>query len=304
MNRLNAYLAFVALVCSSNVAGAKEPQKKIAVLEVQLSGADENLGRMLSEVIATEAARLSGSHVVSPADILAMIGFEEQRQLLGCEDGVSCFAEIGGALGVDVLIVSSLGRINESHVINIKLVDLKSVEVLSRVSKIVAGDPAQIFEVARASMPTVLRPVVFGTQELVAVPAELAAPAIAPGVTTTPDFISSFWASNWPKWGIVGLGAACLVTAGTLEIAAKLEHDAAWDTVVVDGQSLHSLESPSHADSARTLSRTAVGLTVAGSLIAAAGATWLLAPQLFENPVSVTTAVSSDASGLIISGRF
>jgi hypothetical protein len=66
-------------------------------------------------VVAAEADRLGGFEVVSGRDVQAMLGFERARELAGCDD-LACFAEIGGALGAQRILVSSVGAGRRSGV--------------------------------------------------------------------------------------------------------------------------------------------------------------------------------------------
>ena len=49
--------------------------------------------------------RRPGAEVVSGAEIRSLIGFERQKQLLGCKEDSSCIAEMGGALGASGFVL-------------------------------------------------------------------------------------------------------------------------------------------------------------------------------------------------------
>jgi hypothetical protein len=290
-------LILLCLAAETNAANVEAPRARIAVLEMKLSGADQDLGRMLSEIVATETARLTGALVVSPADIATMIGFEEKKQLLGCDQDGSCFAELGGALGVDLLVASDLGVISGTHVINIKLVDIKRAEVLTRVYRVVEGDAKGLLDFVREAMTEVLRPLIPAPK----------VPAVAPSVATVattaaaaPDFLSS----PWFKWGAVGLGAATLVTAGGLELRAKSEHDAALRAIKVGRSPLYPWQAPSHAERSATLSRAALGLAITGATITTAAAAWILVPEQITALFSAAPALTGDGLGVQVHGGF
>lgn len=69
------------------LAGAPKVEKiRIAVPDMTLSGVDDNLGRILTEIVTTEISNLEGVGVIGSSDIKTMLGFEQQRLLLGGTD--------------------------------------------------------------------------------------------------------------------------------------------------------------------------------------------------------------------------
>jgi hypothetical protein len=63
----------------------------------------------LGEHLATSFRQLE---VITQRDITALLGFERQKQLLGCSDeSTSCMAELGNALGVEGLLVGEVTRL-------------------------------------------------------------------------------------------------------------------------------------------------------------------------------------------------
>jgi hypothetical protein len=64
-----------------------------------------------------------GFSVITAGEIASLLGFERQKQLLGCAtDATSCAAELAGALGVDALITGSLARFKGGFTVTIKIV--------------------------------------------------------------------------------------------------------------------------------------------------------------------------------------
>jgi TolB-like protein len=103
--------------------GAHKP--KVAVLDVQdITTGQAEHARLLTQIITGELSRDGSLDVVSSSQIRDMLGFEKQKQLLGCNEG-SCLAEIGGALGVDYLLVGQLGKIGSRFRLDLSLIDQK-----------------------------------------------------------------------------------------------------------------------------------------------------------------------------------
>jgi hypothetical protein len=146
------------LLTALTLAGAPEADEpfRIAVPAMRLSGVGEDLGRILTEIVTTETSSLPNAKVIGASDITTMLGFEQEKQLLGCEDNVSCIAEIGGALGVELLLVSDLGLVGETYVLNLKLIDTESVLVKKRVYKTVSGKADDLIEAVRKALRELL----------------------------------------------------------------------------------------------------------------------------------------------------
>ena len=76
--------------------------------------------------------------MISGRDIAAMLGFERQKQMVGCSDQ-SCLAEIGGALGVDRLIVSQAGKLGDTFIVTLKMINIDGATTERRVYKTIKG---------------------------------------------------------------------------------------------------------------------------------------------------------------------
>lgn len=125
-------LLCAALLASSTAFAA--PRLKLAVLDVRGSGAvDPKTVAGLSELAASEAAS-RGLEVISRADLASLVGFEEQKLFLGCDDG-SCLSELGGALGVDFVLSSQVSEVGGVYLVSLSLLDARKARALRRVTK-------------------------------------------------------------------------------------------------------------------------------------------------------------------------
>jgi hypothetical protein len=265
--------------------GAAEPVAaiRIAVPDMQLTGdIDPSVGQTMTEVVVSESAALGGAAVIGASDIRALIGFEQQRQLLGCSDA-SCMAELTGALGVDLLLVSDLGKVGDSWVLNLKLVDARDAHVRARVNRTVQGDVDVVLDNLRTAMRELLVTVATPPEE-----SALGTVAI---------------------WSLIGVGGAALTSALVLEVLAKNEYEEARShrsvggLLVVDYE-LHSPESRDHFDSATQLGRAALGLAIGGTVLAAGGVTWLLVRHTRGQQLEVRPAVGEGAAAVYLTGSF
>jgi len=113
--------------------------------------------------------------VIGKSDINAMIGFEKQKKVMGCTEDSTCLAEIGGALGVDFIMVGSLGTLGSLFRIDLKLVDSKKAKVRSRLGVTVEGNESKLVAAIQKAVRDLLSPE--APQGQVGVATQAAAPA-------------------------------------------------------------------------------------------------------------------------------
>ena len=140
-------LLVVCLMAGDTPALAKAKKKKknrvktkIAVLELKATGVPTTLGDLLTEILTAEVRKLKKYNVIGKSDIKAMVGFEQEKQMLQCSDDTSCLAEIGGALGDDKIIIGNIGKLGRTFVVNIKLINIKKSQVEGHVYETIKGE--------------------------------------------------------------------------------------------------------------------------------------------------------------------
>jgi len=114
-----------------------------AVLSLKPLGLDAATATNLTEVLAAEVKSIDGTSVISPSDITSMLEMQASKDALDCSD-TSCLAEIGGALGVDQLIVGDVGRVGDRFVVSLRIVNARNPEALSRVNESFEGIESQL----------------------------------------------------------------------------------------------------------------------------------------------------------------
>lgn len=141
---MRSLLALLVLVASVSVAEAA-PQR-IAVLEVMVEGgADPSMKGQLTARIADIVGRREGVEVIAPDDIRAVLEKEAERQLLGCDEE-SCLAEIGGALGADVLIKGRVSKLQDGYGVSLSAVDATNAAPLGHASETWRGESIGLME--------------------------------------------------------------------------------------------------------------------------------------------------------------
>ena len=268
----------VSLVLASGVAWAEEapkkPKLKVAVLDVKSAGTiDPKTFEGVSSLIATEFGHQRPDMVVvGAAEIRAMIGFEKEKQLLGCSEG-ACLSEIGGALGVEYLLATEGLRLGGTWVINMSLIDVAKSKAVARTSQQTKTDDKlvdicleAVREVARA-IPAAAAPVIEAR------PAEVKPAEAKPvALSTSTDAASPHAVSRSVSWALVGVGVAIAGGgAGCLGGAWSIYGDYSSGRVAkVDAQSKAAL--------GNTLSTTGVVAISVGAAAAVAGVITLFIP--------------------------
>ena len=100
-----------AVLISGLIAATPAPQLKLATGNFTFVGIKDELRVFVPEHLA---GRMRGAElsVVTPAEVMTLLGRERQRQLLGCgEAAESCLAELAGALGIDGVLLGEIAAV-------------------------------------------------------------------------------------------------------------------------------------------------------------------------------------------------
>lgn len=84
---------------------------------------DATEATFMSDFLAQQVRAPGQLEVVTQTELVALLGLERQKQLLGCADsGASCLAELSGALGVDAVISGSAAKLGDAYAMTVSLV--------------------------------------------------------------------------------------------------------------------------------------------------------------------------------------
>lgn len=132
-------LSLAAAAVAQEPAASPAPgatQLRILVLDLSVQGsAPRELGRALADVAAAEASRVGGFAVLSQGDVIAQLGVEKSKQMLGCSEDESCMLEIAGALSAERLLTGSVTLVDGTYLLSVKQVDARKARSIAR-----AGD--------------------------------------------------------------------------------------------------------------------------------------------------------------------
>jgi len=131
---------------------ARAEETSVAILDFTSKGAvSSSQVAALADQITSEIHKIKGYRAIGAADIRALLDLETRKIMMGCNED-SCLAEIGGALGVELLVTGNITAFGESILLNLKLLDVKNVKVVKALSERVEGGAAELLEVVPASV--------------------------------------------------------------------------------------------------------------------------------------------------------
>jgi hypothetical protein len=227
-----------------------------------VQGVAPGTATILTNIVVADVAR-TGLDTVSKGDITAIIGFEKQRQILGCAGDAGCVAEIGGALGVDFMLTGQVGQIGSQYHLSLQLVETKKARVAGRASRFSEMSEDALVKATREATAEVLAPAVArlapGAGRAVLPVGSAPAPAAAPGPSHR---------SAWIAYGIAG---ALLVGGGATGYVAKSRYD---DLKAKQGTPGYAAAYASDRSSIRTTA-VAADVMFGGAAVAAGVGTWL-----------------------------
>ncbi len=104
-----------------------------------LSASDQALtstADSLSEQVSTELAASGAVEVANVSDLRTALGFERQKQLLGCgAESSTCLTELSDALGAPWVVLGTLARLGDEMRLDLKLIRAADGVALARVGR-------------------------------------------------------------------------------------------------------------------------------------------------------------------------
>lgn len=262
---------------------------KVAVMEVAgVQGVSPGTATILTNIVTGDVAR-TGVETISNRDITAMIGFERQKQILGCSGDAACVAEIGGALGVDYMLTGQVGQIGSQYHLSLQLVETHRAKVAARSSRFAEMNEDALVRVTREATAEVLAPAV----------ARLGAGAprtpLASGAAPAPAAHGRSHRSAWIAYGIAG---ALLVGGGVTGYVAKSRYD---DLQAKEGTPGYAAAYASDRSSIRTTA-LAADVMLGGAAVAAGVGTWLWLRG--DRAVAVVPVVAPGGASVALAAAF
>jgi TolB-like protein len=295
----------LALTAAPALAAGKT---RIAVTEIRsVQGVSSGTATILSDIVVSEVSE-SGFDVVSQSDINAMIGFERQKQVLGCAEDSSCLAEIGGALGVDYMLTGQVGQIGSRYRISLLVVDTKKAKVVARSAQFCDVNEDALARAAESTVGQLLAAVRGGAIPLPPAPVASAAPkpqpAAAPSLSVEPKepprvdlarTTSVRRPMRTAAWITLGAGGALFVAGLASGVVAKSRYD---ELESLRGELGYWDEYGTRRDGITKAAKAADFLMFTGALAAGAGGyLWWRSGAVAFAPVAASGTVGVAAAG-------
>ncbi|MEK7704884.1 MAG: hypothetical protein AAB426_07990 [Myxococcota bacterium] len=134
-------VVLTALTLHASATASAGPTK-IAVLPLAAKRVPAATVEILDDFLVNEVGVKSGGTVMSIQELNAVIGLDRIKDALGCND-VACAAQLGGALGVDVLLTGSVSVLGGELIVSLSLIDARATAPTRRAQARVADDERQ-----------------------------------------------------------------------------------------------------------------------------------------------------------------
>lgn len=131
------WLATLLCAVAGSFAADKKPLVAISPLEAKKVDAEEV--DLITEALAGELQN-SGAFRVMERGQMDRILKEQGFQASGACEGNECAVEVGKMLGIDRIVVGSVGKIGSLFIINTRLVDIATGEILASVRRTKDGE--------------------------------------------------------------------------------------------------------------------------------------------------------------------
>lgn len=274
------------LVFAADVSSAAQKQKVVVTGISGSNAAMERLAATLTDALATDLARSGVADPVTPQDLATVLGFERQKQLLGCSDeSTTCMAEMTAALGAPWVMSGSLSRLGSTTRLDLKLVRVKDGRISFRDGRTVT-DESQLYAAVSDLVRGLLTSPDFSA---------------ASGVVVVGDF-STVVASPAPKvapWVVAGLGGGALVAGGIVSVTAATS----WGNLQSESWRAATYWQGIETETATYRRNIVLGplLAGAGAVAAVSGLVWALAGKPAAAPA---VSIAPTANGVLVGGEW
>jgi TolB-like protein len=298
--------AAAAVLAATSFARAAEPgappkrKVRVAVMEIRALGTETHMTDLLSEVALTEASSIARVEVIGRSDIESLLGFEKQKKMLGCTEESSCLAEIGGALGVDYVLVGSIGRLGKLLRVDMKLVDSQRGRVRGRTGESVEGREEQLVASVQRAVHRLLDPLVPDLATSAIAPSPV--PAVARVPTSPADAAPGAAGSSRRTWGWTLAGSGLALVAGGAAFGALASSAYTDEKAAAAAGDLARYESLRTQVKSRAL--TADVLYGLGAVSLGTGAYLLFTSPRAPRPIAFTVTPTPSGAVAVVAGEF
>ncbi len=127
-------------------AMAVDDEISIAVTDVSGDHAlSVDFSATLLSAIAEEIDTLGPFRAITADEVRAVLAQEIERQRAGC-DTVGCWAELGGALGAQYMVMTRLNKVDDVYLVQMQVLETQTVRTEARVAREYRGGPLGLVE--------------------------------------------------------------------------------------------------------------------------------------------------------------
>lgn len=125
-------------LAESNAPKREPALGSVAVMRFESVGIDSGISMVITDIFTNQIQADGKYRVMERSQMNKVLG-EQGFQNSGTCNSTECAVEIGRLLSIDKMFIGSIGKLGESWVINIRMVNIRTGEILSDISKQVAG---------------------------------------------------------------------------------------------------------------------------------------------------------------------
>jgi hypothetical protein len=113
---------------------AAPAQEKLAIVDVDALPQMMGLGSQVTQTVVKEA-QAQKKKVLTPEDVRKALGNKGYDDLVKCGDKISCVASLASVLGVERIVLGSLGRDERNYLVKLWLFDLNKMALVADVDR-------------------------------------------------------------------------------------------------------------------------------------------------------------------------
>lgn len=223
-------LLLAVFLISCTVFG--QSKSKVAVVDFEANGLKANEAKTITENLRTEISKIGTFRLIERAQSEAILQ-EQGFQQSGACDSESCNVEMGKLLGVDKLIVGSIGLIGETYSINSKIINVETSEIVLSENELYTG---RIDGLILKSIPSLAR--------------KLSGTYIHNTPIVNPKESRGFKAPTWLKVSLGALSVGALSMWAYENQQVKTHKESAYSATTVEGQN-QAIEASNKSDDKR-----------------------------------------------------
>ncbi|HUI94022.1 MAG TPA: CsgG/HfaB family protein [Chitinivibrionales bacterium] len=122
----------------SSAARTRAPVSNVAVMRFETTGDDSGVSAVVTDIFTNQLQADATFKVMERSQISKILS-EQGFQNSGACGSAECAVEIGRLLSIDAVFIGSIGRLGQRWVITVRLVSVRTGEILSHATKEVGG---------------------------------------------------------------------------------------------------------------------------------------------------------------------